>query len=935
VFGLGLISGLAAFLAGELGWLAGLDARAYDLAIRNRPPLPRSERIAIIEIDDLAIRRLGRWPWPWSRHAEFVRNLQEDHGPAVVAFDLLFAEQDPSDPQHEFAGAVRETGNVYLAAFFTDTGDTGSGEPERPRLAAEYSGNGEWKGKRFASYRPPAKALAEAAAGVGPVNVIPELDGCLRRVPLVLDHNGKPYVSLAGVVVNALRNPERRPVRVMLGEVIDFGGFRVPVDNAGETLVSYTRAAQSGAVEAFERYQYEDVLLRRLPRGELRGKVVLVGFGATGMADVRPTPLTGGMLGVEVNAHALNGILRGSFVRVAGWPARLLFALALALVVGAVVGVLSPGLALAGGAAAALGCFGAVTAVLWYRGVWLGAAAPLVAAAGSYGISVWRLSRDRERDWLRTRASVDTLARVTRVIGSVRQRSELLEEIRAQVNDIMGGRQTNLYLRNEGEERLALAAPGDAQVSEVSHALGEGTVGWVAQYVSPHLVARVEEGSSLRQELARVARFPVGSAVYGPMHRRGEPMGVIEVLRGVGEEPFGAQHLAILGALTGECAVALENMRLYEQLEGKVDIANRQLVAAYGELKQERDRVAAIVSNMADGVVVTDAERQIAFMNPAACQMFGVDEEEVTGRPAAQVLPFAVLLEQLEGRAPESPTQIPRIRLGEPRRLTLSPRTVVLRDEEGGRIGSITVVSDITLLEELSEMKSEFVSVVSHELRSPLTSIMGFAQTLQGHGQETPVEVQDEYLGIIQQESNRLLVMINDLLDVSRMEAGRALSLHYAEVDLRSLVEHVVRFQQVTTDRHQFKVELPDNGLSVEADRDKVEQILTNLVSNAIKYSPKGGEVVIGGSEEGDYVVLHVADQGLGMREEEVAQLFQPYQRVDRDAIKGIRGTGLGLHLVRGLVEAHGGKIWVESAPGKGSTFRFSLPKRPEREAVV
>jgi two-component system phosphate regulon sensor histidine kinase PhoR len=160
--------------------------------------------------------------------------------------------------------------------------------------------------------------------------------------------------------------------------------------------------------------------------------------------------------------------------------------------------------------------------------------------------------------------------------------------------------------------------------------------------------------------------------------------------------------------------------------------------------------------------------------------------------------------------------------------------------------------------------------------------------------------------------------------------------MRYTEFDLRQLAEHVIQFQQVTTSAHSFDLEFPEQGISIEADRDKVEQILTNLVSNAIKYSPRGGEVIVGAADRGDEVEVLVRDQGVGMSQAEVERLFQPYQRVDRDAIKGIRGTGLGLYLVRGLVEAHGGRVWVESEPSRGSTFYFSVPrKRPEEEAGV
>jgi len=335
-------------------------------------------------------------------------------------------------------------------------------------------------------------------------------------------------------------------------------------------------------------------------------------------------------------------------------------------------------------------------------------------------------------------------------------------------------------------------------------------------------------------------------------------------------------------------------------------------------------------------VLLTDREDKLVFVNPAAATMFSLDAGQVEGRFVSEALPHPALLEQLNEEPLEPTTTIPRIRLEKPRRLVLSPRTVRLTDEEGRRIGAITVVSDITLLEELSEMKTEFVSLVSHELRTPLTSIMGFAQTLRADTERLPPEDQDEFLGIIEQESNRLLVMINDLLDISRMEAGRPLAMHSSAVDLRELAEHVIRFQRVTTSAHNFRFEFPKHLISVEADRDKVEQILTNLVSNAIKYSPRGGDIVVGASEHGEEVVVSVQDEGVGMSQEEISGLFQRYQRADRDAIKGIRGTGLGLYLVRGLAEAHTGRIWAESEPGRGSTFYFSLPKhRTEKEAGV
>ena len=923
-------------MLGECGWLAGLDARSYDLAVRNRFPLPGASRVAVVLIDDISIKKLGRWPWPWTRHAEFVRTLNQHYHPAAIAFDLLFAEPDPQDENHEFARALREAGNVYLAAFLTGTVEAGEKRGEARWLAADYVEGARWEGKHYAAMRPPARELALAAAGVGPVNVVPELDGCIRRIPMVADHEGKPYPSLAAVVVNSLVNPDRKPVRAQPGTMVDFGGYQVPVDQAGEILVSYHPAPESESGRQIVRARYESVLARAVPVADLKGKAVLVGFAAAGMADVHPTPLNPGSFGVDINAQAINSILQGSFLRGAEWPGRMGAALVLGVLTALIACRCSPARAV--GIALTVVALGLAAAglLLWVRGVWVGVAVPAMAALLAYSITAAQRYRQSETDSLRVQASVDMLAQATRMIGSVRQRAQVLTEIRNQITDAIGARQTNLYLRDETRERFRLErdGQGDDGSQVASYEVGEATVGWVAQHGTAHLIGRLQRGSTVAEELARSVRFPVVSAAFAPLSVRGEVLGVVEAVRAAGDAPFQLEHLTMLSALADEAAVALENTTLYEQLSGKVEIANRQLVGLYGELRQERDRVAAIVSNMADGVMLTDAQARIAFLNPAAAAMFGMEAREVEGELAAAKLPYPALAAQLADHPEEAEPAIPMIRIEEPHRLVLSPRTVHLVDENGVRTGAITVLTDITLLQELSEMKTEFVSLVSHELRTPLTSIMGFAETLHGSSHRLPPEMQDEFLGIIEQESNRLLVMINDLLDVSRMEAGRKLGMNYSRLDLKQVAEDVVRFQRVTTTRHEFVFDFPGDGLWAEADRDKVIQILTNFLSNAIKYSPAGGEVTVGGIVQGEEAVLRVADKGVGMTPEEVAKLFQRYQRVDRDAIKGIRGTGLGLYLVRGLADAHGGRIWVESEPGVGSTFYFALPRSRAVEQV-
>ncbi len=235
-------------------------------------------------------------------------------------------------------------------------------------------------------------------------------------------------------------------------------------------------------------------------------------------------------------------------------------------------------------------------------------------------------------------------------------------------------------------------------------------------------------------------------------------------------------------------------------------------------------------------------------------------------------------------------------------------------------------------LEEASRLKSDFIGFVAHELRNPLTTIRGYVQTMLADEEHTlDEETKQEFFEAIEADSDRLLDMINELLDVSRLEAGRPLSLSLKEIELPGLLEKLARrhkFYKFFTPRHSIVTDLADDLPStITADEDKLNQIFSNLLSNAIKYSPDGGEIRLTARWEGDgQIVISVKDAGVGMSQEQCGRLFRQYERIDRDAIKNIPGTGLGLYLVKSLVELHGGTITCESEPGQGSTFLVRLP---------
>jgi signal transduction histidine kinase len=233
----------------------------------------------------------------------------------------------------------------------------------------------------------------------------------------------------------------------------------------------------------------------------------------------------------------------------------------------------------------------------------------------------------------------------------------------------------------------------------------------------------------------------------------------------------------------------------------------------------------------------------------------------------------------------------------------------------------------VATLKELDRMKTELLSTVSHELRTPLGSIKGYATTLLTHGSKLRKEEQREFLEIIDSEADRLRELIENLLDLSRLEAG-VLRIDMEPVHLASVAQEVTRKVQLATPNHELALDWPATSDPwVNADRRRIYQVIQNLLTNAVKYAPDGGCITLSACCDRRDLVVSVADQGLGMPTQELDRIFDRFHRVHGEDSRRIGGTGLGLAICKGLVEAHGGRIWAESeGAGKGSTFKFALP---------
>ena len=328
--------------------------------------------------------------------------------------------------------------------------------------------------------------------------------------------------------------------------------------------------------------------------------------------------------------------------------------------------------------------------------------------------------------------------------------------------------------------------------------------------------------------------------------------------------------------------------------------------------------------------MAVDREARVVLWNEAAERITGVRAADAIGRSTVQVLQRTLE----SGDETERGDRLLAIRRGD-EEVWLSLTEAIMRDPAGAVAGRVFAFRDISAERVVEQMKSDFVTAVSHELRTPQTSIYGFAETLLRQDVLFCEEKRRTFLGYIASESERLTTIVDQLLNVARLDTGD-LQVNLAPTDVRAVVSDVVQLAEhaPAANGHDFVVELPEHALDAEADGEKLRQILANLVDNAVKFSPGGGRVIVAARANGEVVEVRVVDEGVGIPEEEQRRIFTKFYRgesMTRDP--STTGTGLGLFIARGLVSAMGGRMWVDSREGAGSTFAFELPLA--REAAL
>ncbi|GAC1350167.1 MAG: ATP-binding protein [Ktedonobacteraceae bacterium] len=353
-------------------------------------------------------------------------------------------------------------------------------------------------------------------------------------------------------------------------------------------------------------------------------------------------------------------------------------------------------------------------------------------------------------------------------------------------------------------------------------------------------------------------------------------------------------------------------------------------------LVKEQSRLAAIFQHSMEGILTVDSALRIIDFNPAMQQLTGWRESEVLGRFYYEVLrpkdrqgndvglQGSPILQAFAGQSVINREMIISARDGQ--HFDVCVTASCIRSARGEPMNGILNIRDITREREQEEERSTFISVISHELQTPIAIIKGYASTLARTGAMLDTGALHSRLVAIEEEADRLNKLVGNLLYASRIQAG-GLHMEIMPLDLSHLVEGVVRRLQAKSQDFSVTLEIPPNLPTVMADRDRIEEVLQNLLDNALKYSPRQRNLTVACSATGDEVIVSVGDTGMGISLRDQEHIFSRFHRVGNNLAHSIPGAGLGLYICRAIVEAHGGRIWVESSLHQGSTFSFSLPR--------
>lgn len=566
----------------------------------------------------------------------------------------------------------------------------------------------------------------------------------------------------------------------------------------------------------------------------------------------------------------------------------------------------------------------------------------LAAALGSLGIG-WLLAQ-RERKLCRLEAALSpqqgemssqalqkavsdlgrrvqqlrTLQEGIKAINAAMALEDLLARIVDNASQVVHDARCSLALYDEDEGAVVVRAVSGTAVGqeEGGRTPGLRAARWVVQNGKPLRIDAVRGSPGQRARAEGAA-----SLISVPLIADGRTIGALTA-SSAEEGAFTDEDLEILDAFADQAVIAVKTARFYQSVQ------------------ERRSELEAMLRGIGDAVLATDARLRLTALNPVAARIFGIRRDVVAGQHLSEIVNNrdleALFAETLAGGQPSIVREISLPSSGERGACFYQALASPVLGEGNDVRGVVVVLRDITQQKELERAKSEFLSVVSHELKTPLHSIRGFVDIIL-MGKTGPVtEMQRDFLCTVRQQAMILQGMINDLLEYSRMEAGQ-IRLRVEPVLVGQTVRGVIeRLRPLAEEGNLELVNLvPLDFPPIEADPTRLEQVISNLCFNAIKFTPSGS-VTVRAADLGKEVQVSVSDTGIGIPADQLERIFDRFYQVDSSATRSYRGAGLGLTICKHIVEYHGGRIWVESEPGKGSTFHFVLPKQqPQPEALT
>ena len=486
--------------------------------------------------------------------------------------------------------------------------------------------------------------------------------------------------------------------------------------------------------------------------------------------------------------------------------------------------------------------------------------------------------------------------------------ARLLQQIADTAASTLGGASCLVALSSTDPAEPGLQAASRSWASAgsgVEAALKLRLAQWASGRRGPTLV----QNSQRDPELAQLSPRPL-SLLSVPLGDPEHPLGVICAsypLAGA----FNEENLQLLQFFAHQTAIAIANVRTVQRLEARTR------------------EMEAILEGIADGIVVVDPDLRLVMVNPVAREYLGADPAGEPGEAFPSRSPLArLLLQAMERGTCVGEAQVETRSQGQ---IICQAMVSRVTGADGRAAGLVAVLRDITEQRRMEQVKSNLLSIVSHELRTPLHSISGFVDIILMGKTGELTELQRDFLTTVKRQSAQLQNIINDLLEFTRLEYGH-IKLTTEPVRLREIAEHVLHKLAIMADEHRIQLDngVPDD-LVIEGDSVRLEQVLTNLVDNAFKFTPANGRVTVGAADRGGEAELWVTDTGIGIARAEQDKIFEMFYQVTEGSNGARRGAGLGLAICKHIVERHQGQIWVESEQGRGSTFRIILPKRLKR----